>query len=82
MRSRFRSVSAALKNGGSFLFTVEKLDAEGFRLGPKRRWLHSEAYLRREAERAGFIVAGVMECSPRSEAGIAVQGLAIALLKP
>ena len=31
---------------GYFLFTVEKAEGDGFELGPKRRWRHSEAYLR------------------------------------
>jgi predicted TPR repeat methyltransferase len=77
----FRSVFAALKNGGSFLFTVEELEGQDYALGPKRRWLHSQSYLRREAEAAGFTVVGVIECSPRSEAGVPVQGLAVALTK-
>ena len=75
------SVFNALKSGGAFLFTVEKREGEGYALGPKRRWLHSESYLREQAGKSGFAVAGMMECSPRTEAGVAVQGLAVALLK-
>lgn len=67
--------------GGRFLFTVEKNAGDGFELGPKRRWRHSESYLRAEAARAGFAVIGLMECSPRSEAGTPVDGLAVALAK-
>ncbi|HSC17602.1 MAG TPA: methyltransferase domain-containing protein [Rhizomicrobium sp.] len=81
LRGVFASVRKALKSGGAFLFTVEKLEGEGFALGPKRRWLHAASYLREQAEQSGFEVAGMMECSPRTEAGVPVQGLAVALLK-
>jgi predicted TPR repeat methyltransferase len=78
----FAAVRTALRPGGAFLFTVEKLDGEGYALGPKRRWLHSQAYLCKEAEKTDFTVAGMMECSPRTEAGVPVPGLAVALTKP
>jgi predicted TPR repeat methyltransferase len=67
--------------GGHFLFTVEKDDGEGFSLGPKRRWRHSATFLRAEAEQAGFAVAGLLDCAPRRESGIAVQGYAVAFEK-
>lgn len=76
------AVFKALNPGGALLFTVEKLDGDGYALGPKRRWLHSESYLRQRAEDAGFEIAGIMECSPRREAGVAVAGLAAELIKP
>src|SRR6185312_5146636 len=41
----FGAASRALRPGGSFLFTVERKEGEGFELGPKRRWRHSEHYL-------------------------------------
>jgi predicted TPR repeat methyltransferase len=77
----FARVAARLARGGNFLFTVESHDGEGFELGPKRRWLHSERYLRAEAARAGLAVAGLMPCAPRKEAGLPVGGLAVALSK-
>ena len=40
------AVARALKPDGFFLFTVEKKDGEGFELGPKRRWRHSEGAIR------------------------------------
>lgn len=76
------SVARALKPGGHFLFTVEKKDGEGFELGPKRRWRHSQAYLRAAAQTQGFTLAGLLDCVPRMEAGLAVEGLAVALAKP
>lgn len=65
--------------GGTFLFTVERKDGEGFELGPKRRWRHSEPYLRAQAQRAGFEISGFLECEPRREAGAPVPGYAVAL---
>jgi len=47
--------------GGGFLFfTVERKEGEGYALGEKRRYRHSEAYLRMESSRAGFDVMGLM----------------------
>ena len=78
----FARVFEALRAGGHFVFTVEKQEGSDFSRGPKRRWRHSEAYLRTLAERYGFVLLGLLQCSPRSEAGVAVDGLALALLKP
>ncbi|HEX3674278.1 MAG TPA: tetratricopeptide repeat protein [Rhizomicrobium sp.] len=73
------SIAARLVPDGMFLFTAEAKDGEGFGLGPKRRWRHSDAYLREEAAKAGFDIAGLMDCSPRTEAGAPVAGFAVAL---
>lgn len=77
----FTGVVRALGAGCHFLFTVEKKEGEGFELGPKRRWRHSESYLRAGAQRAGLHVAGLVACSPRMEAGGPVEGFAVALRK-
>src|SRR6202012_5393218 len=55
-------VSRKLAPGSYFLFTVEKKDGEGFELGPKRRWRHSESYLRTTAEHVGFDISGFVSC--------------------
>jgi len=68
-----------LARNGFFLFTVEAKEGEGYALGPKRRWRHSESYLRNEAAGVGLDVAGFMNCQPRSEAGTPVEGFAVAL---
>ena len=78
----FAAAFAALAPAGLFLFTVEKQEAHGFALGPKRRWRHSEEYLRGAAAEAGFALAGLIACSPRTEAGTPVEGLAVALQRP
>ena len=72
-------VAARLAPDGYFLFTAEAKDGEGFALGPKRRWRHSEAYLRSQAQAAGLAVAGLVAASPRTEANQPVPGLAVAL---
>src|SRR6185437_6602748 len=76
----FAAAATALKPGGTFLFTVEKTET-GFELGPKRRWRHSESYLRDLAQNHGYEVAGFLAASPRTEAGQPVEGFAVALRK-
>lgn len=71
----------ALRNGGHFLFTVEKKDRDGYDLGPKRRWRHSESYLRLAAAQAGFDLIGLIACEPRTENNQPVAGYAVALQK-
>jgi predicted TPR repeat methyltransferase len=75
----FSGARARLKPDGFFLFTTEKTEGAGFECGPKRRWRHSEPYLRATAEAAGLDIAGLMAASPRNEANIPVEGFAVAL---
>ena len=78
----FAGAAGRLSPEGFFLFTVEKAEegfAPGFALGPKRRWRHSEAYLRDTAQKAGLSVAGLLEAAPRQEANQPVEGFAVAL---
>ena len=77
----FHGVHERLKPGGHFLFTVEKKKGKGFALGEKRRYRHSAAYLRALAERTQLEVMGLMECSPRREAKVPVEGFAVALAR-
>lgn len=77
----FAGAAKRLSQDGVFLFTVERKDGGGFELGPKRRWRHSESYLRDLARVCGFDVAGFLDCEPRSEAGMPVGGYAVALAK-
>lgn len=79
--SLFRHVHAALNTEGIFLFTVERTEEGAFSIGPKRRWRHSENYIRVLANACGFEIAGLIGCSPRTEAGIPVDGMAAALRK-
>jgi predicted TPR repeat methyltransferase len=75
----FQGVHRRIKPDGFFLFTVESKADAGFELGPKRRWRHSDQYLRDLAERSGFEVSGFVTCAPRHEANVAVEGFAVAL---
>ncbi len=59
LTATFSAVAQRLKSGGYFLFTVEKSAGPDFELGPKRRWRHSESYIRRIAAAEGFDVAGL-----------------------
>ncbi|HVV27909.1 MAG TPA: methyltransferase [Rhizomicrobium sp.] len=77
----FAGAHARLKPDGYFLFTVEKAQGAGYELGPKRRWRHSDAYLRAAAQAAGFSVAGLVAAAPRREADQPVDGFAVALAK-
>jgi len=78
LASVFKAARGRLSPDGFFLFTVEQA-AEGFELGPKRRWRHSEIYLRDLAHDSGFMVAGLVAATPRHEAGQPVPGFAVAL---
>ncbi|MDB5735814.1 MAG: hypothetical protein JWN16_2451 [Alphaproteobacteria bacterium] len=75
----FRGAAARLAPDGYFLFTTEAKDGDGFELGPKRRWRHSDAYLRATAAAAGLAVAGLVAATPRHEANLPVEGFAVAL---
>lgn len=77
----FEAASRRLSPDGYFLFTVEKAEGMEFELGPKRRWRHSEVYLRTLAQRFGFGVAGFVAAAPRHEANQAVEGFAVALMR-
>ena len=79
LRPVFRGVAGRLRRGGFFLFTVEKREGAGYELGPKRRYRHSDSYVREQAADAGLEVMGLVECAPREEAKIPVPGLAAAL---
>ncbi len=75
----FHRLVAHLSPDGYFLFTTEAKEGSGFELGPKRRWRHSETYLREQAAAAGLGVMGLVAASPRMEANQPVAGFAVAL---
>lgn len=64
-----------LRRQGRLAFTVELLQGEGFELGPKRRFAHSESYVRRIAMEAGFTILALDRAPLRTEARIQVAGL-------
>jgi predicted TPR repeat methyltransferase len=75
----FRAAAARLAPEGYFLFTVEAAEGTSFELGPKRRWRHGEAYLRKVAAGAGLGLAALVAADVRHEAGVPVNGYAVAL---
>jgi predicted TPR repeat methyltransferase len=74
----FAALRARLKPDGLWLFTTEKSETVDFGLGEKRRYRHSEVYLRKLANAHGFDVASLVECVTRYEAGVAVPSWAAA----
>lgn len=78
----FRGGHRRLRPGGFLLATFEKKDDLGYELGPKRRYRHSEDYLRREAARFGLEIMGLLHCTPRTDAQKPVDGWAAALQRP
>ncbi len=78
----FRAAAGALVPGGRFAATVERLDGDGFALGPTRRYAHAESYLRRMADEFGLRLLLLDPCAPRREKGVAVPGLLFVLEKP
>jgi len=74
-------VCERLRPGGFFIFTTERSPEKDFELGEKRRWRHSEAYLKRIAAAHGLELAGLIACSPRLEAGAPVEGFCVSLVK-
>ena len=67
LAATFDGVARRLKPDGFFLFTVELSPETAFELGPKRRWRHSENYLRRLAETVGW-TSPALAAAPRTEA--------------
>lgn len=83
LETLFAEASAALRPGGRFVFTVERSETEtGWRLDTTGRYQHSEPYLRKTAEAAGFTVAFVDPVVTRKEYGKAVESYVVALERP
>jgi len=78
----FAGVARTLEPGGLFLFTVEAKsgdDPAPFALQSSKRYHHREDYLRSAAEAAGLSVRGLLQCTPRFDAGKPVPGYAVAV---
>ena len=75
----FRGAYQRLKPGGFLLATFEKKDDRGYELGPKRRYRHSDQYIRQQAEQSGLEIMGLLQCTPRTDATKPVEGWAAAL---
>lgn len=76
----FAATAAALRPGGLFAFSVEACaDEADFRLGPKRRYAHSRAYLQRLAGAHGLVTESVRHSPIRKEGDEPVDGLLVVL---
>ncbi|MBS3647056.1 tetratricopeptide repeat protein [Pseudaminobacter sp. 19-2017] len=73
------AAASALRPGGVLVFTVEPLDnsAEDFQLAVNGRYTHSEAYVRRCLEEAGFEVVSSPREKLRTENAEPVIGLVV-----
>lgn len=80
----FACIARTLEPGGLFLFTVEAKsgdDPAPYALQATKRYHHREDYLRNAAEAAGLGVRGLLQCTPRFDAGKPVPGYAVAVAK-
>lgn len=82
LETLFSGVRARLNPGGLWLFTTERGETADFALGAKRRFQHSQIYLRALAARHKFEVSSLIECVSRYEAGQGVESLAAAFRLP
>jgi predicted TPR repeat methyltransferase len=77
LNALFAAVRARLRADSLWLFTTERGEAD-FERGAKRRYRHSESYLRALAEAHGFDVSSLVQCVTRYEAGEPVASWAAA----
>ena len=70
----------SLRPAGLFAFSVEACDdGSDFRLGPKRRYAHSQAYLQRLADDHDLLIEFATHCAIRKESDEAVDGLLVVM---
>ncbi|PJI39047.1 methyltransferase [Ferrovibrio sp.] len=79
LRALFDVVRAALPDNGLFVATVEKGVGARYQAGKTGRYQHGEAYLRKRAAEAGFVVLSLDEIELRKEENKPVQGYVFAL---
>ncbi|MEQ9814776.1 MAG: methyltransferase domain-containing protein [Azospirillaceae bacterium] len=75
----FAAVRRRLAPGGLFVFTLERSDLPGYRLGEGQRFRHHEATVRAWAGAAMLAVAAIEPGVIRTERGRPVEALAVAL---
>ncbi|SFU94832.1 tetratricopeptide repeat protein [Pseudoduganella namucuonensis] len=77
----FRAARQALRGGGLFAFSVERLDAGDYALQPSGRYAHSEAYLWSLARAHGYTVHSLAPATLRQDEGRDIPGLVAVLAK-
>ena len=75
----FVTVRRHLASKGSFAFTVQRHDGEGFVLGAEHRFSHSQTYIENLAAQSGFEVLILKPAVSRQEKGVDVPGLVAVL---
>lgn len=79
LRPLFEAVHDSLQDGGLFVATVEKGSGARYQAGKTGRYQHGEAYLRKRAAEAGFVVLSLDEIALRREENQPVLGYVFAL---
>lgn len=79
LRALFEAVRAALPDDGLFVATVEKGVGARYQAGKTGRYQHGEAYLRKRAAEAGFVMLSLDEIELRKEENKPVTGYVFAL---
>jgi predicted TPR repeat methyltransferase len=77
----FAAARGALRQGGLLLFTVERVEGDGYALTLAGRYAHAEGYLRRAAAAADLAVVSVEEEEIRAEQGRPVRALVCVLAR-
>lgn len=76
-----KAVRGALKDGGKFIFTLERANdmggEAGYQINPHGRFSHCEAYIRSNLTAAGLSVAELSQELLRYEAGLPVNGFLV-----
>lgn len=79
LRGLFEAVHGSLLDGGLFVATVEKGSGARYQAGRTGRYQHGEAYLRKRAAEAGFVMLSLDEIELRKEENRPVIGYVFAL---
>lgn len=78
-----RAANAALKDGGVFVFTVEKLtgdlEGEGYHLNAHGRYSHAQSYVRAQIASTGLEAVSIHTDTLRMESGSPVAGLVVSV---
>ena len=79
------AAATALRPGGRFVFTLERVEDEhppdGFRLHPHGRYSHTGDYLTRAMAEAGLTACSIKSAVLRKEIGQAVSGIVVVASK-
>ncbi|MCJ2011863.1 tetratricopeptide repeat protein [Methylobacterium sp. J-076] len=75
------AADGALRQGGTFVFSVEESDGATFTLHPHGRYSHASGYVERCLSEAGFVAITFTRDTLRMERGQPVQGLIVTAIR-